>query len=156
MSNSVDQKITFKTIQIIYGVFILAVIVFSGVVFYGIEPQTFNLNTNDPFTIVVPVVAISSIFLSNILYQKMLEKIPTTSGLQSKLAHYQTSTIVKGAVLESSALLATVAAFVTNTISFLLITVIIVIVMYLKFPKKEKFNEEVKLTFEEKSELDRL
>ena len=153
MENSGNKYGIFKTIQIIYGAFILAVIVFSGVVFYGIEPQTFNLNVNDPFTIVVPIVAISSIFLSNILYQKMLEKIPTTSGLQSKLAHYQTATIVKGAVLESSALLTTVAAFVTNTISFLLITVI---VMYLKFPKKEKFKEEVKLTFKEKSELDRL
>lgn len=156
MDNTANKNSTFKTIQFIYLSFMFAVVSFSVVAYFLIENQIFTIDNSDIFTIVVPIVAISSIFLSNWLYQKTVCKSTKTDDLRSKLATYQTATIIKGAILESAALLATVATFVSGNVAFLIVTFIVVIIMYVKFPKKEKFKEEVKLSFEEKSEFDKM
>ena len=156
MDNNTQQHGIFKTIQIIYGALIAGIAVFTIVVFTMVENPNYTLDLEDIFTIVVPIAAIGGVFLSNFLYQSFINKISPSDSLSSKLTQYQTATLVKGACLEGPALLAVVATYITNNITFLLISLLLIVIMYLKFPKKEKFKEEVKLTFEEKSELDRL
>ncbi|MET2985228.1 hypothetical protein [Aureibaculum conchae] len=156
MDNNTNQQGIFKTIQIIYGALILGITVFTIVVFVMVENPNYALNFEDIFTIIVPIAAVGGVFLSNFLYQSFTNKISPNDSLNSKLTQYQTATLAKGACLEGPALLAVVATYLTNNITFLLIAMLLIVVMYLKFPKKEKFKEEVKLTFEEKSELDRL
>lgn len=156
MDNTTDQKGIFKTIQIIYGALIGGIAVFTIVVFTLIDNPTYEIDSNDIFTIVVPLFAIGGVFLSNFLYQSFINKIPRTASLNSKLVQYQTATLIKGACLEAPALLAVVATFLSGNIIFLGIALLLVVFMYLKFPKREKFKEEVKLSFEEKSEFDRM
>ncbi|MDY7393637.1 hypothetical protein UMM65_00135 [Aureibaculum sp. 2210JD6-5] len=156
MDNNTQQNSVFKTIQLIYGALIAGIAVFTIVVFTLVENMTYSLDVNDIFTIVVPITAVGGVLLSNFLYKSFINKISSNDSLSLKLAQYQTATLIKGACLEGSALLAVVATFLTNNITFLLVSLLLIVIMYLKFPKKEKFKEEVKLTFEEKSEFDRL
>lgn len=156
MDNSAQQSGIFKTIQTIYGALIFGIIVFIIVVFTLAENPNYTIDSKDIFTIVVPIAAIGGILLSNFLYQSSINKISPSDSLSSKLNQYQTATLIKASCLEGPALLAVVASFQSNNITFLGIAMLLVVIMYLKFPKKEKFVAEVKLSFEEKSEFDRL
>lgn len=156
MDNNTQQNASFKTIQIIYGALIFGIVVFTIVVFTMVEIPNYIIDLKDIYTIVVPITAVGGVFLSNFLYQNFINKISASDLLSSKLAQYQTATLIKGACLEAPALLAVVATFLSNNIVFLFIAMLLVAVMYLKFPKKEKFAAEVKLSFEEKSEFDKL
>ena len=53
-------------------------------------------------------------------------------------------------------MLAIVATFLSENLSFLGITALLVLLMYLKFPTKDKFVNEVTLSMKEKSEFNRL
>ncbi len=154
MDNGTQQNSVFKTIQIIYGAFVLGIILFSIFTYFSINP-TFSIYTNDIFMVVVPVTALGGIVLSKFLYSSLINKISSNDDLSSKLAQYQSATLIKGACLEGPALLSIMATFITENSLFLLLALMLVGVMYLKFPKKEKFKEEIVLSFEEKTEFDR-
>lgn len=156
MNNSTQQNTNFKAIQIIYGALMVGIMVFTIVVFTLVDNPSYTINVRDIFTVVVPIAAVCGVFLSNYLYQSAINKISSKDALSSKLNQYQTATIIKGACLEAPALLAVVSTFLSGNITFLFIAMLLVILMYIKFPKKENFKEEVKLSFEEKSEFDRL
>ena len=156
MDNRAQQNGIFKTLQIIYGALIAGIVVFSVVAFILIDTPVYDIDITNIFTIVVPIMAVGSIFFSDSVYQSMVKRISPNNTLNSKLAQYQTATIVKGAWLEAPAFIAIVAAFQSNNIIFLFVSVLMAVIMYLKFPKKEIFKQEVKLSFEEKTEFDRL
>ncbi|WP_117883281.1 hypothetical protein [Aureibaculum luteum] len=155
MDNSAQQNGIFKTLQIIYGALIAGIVVFSVVAFILIDTPVYDIDITNIFTIVVPIMAVGSIFFSDSVYQSMVKRISPNNTLNSKLAQYQIATIVKGAWLEAPALIAIVAAFQSNNIIFLFVSILMAVIMYLKFPKKEIFKQEVKLSFEEKTKFDR-
>tara|TARA_R110002073_G_scaffold72537_1_gene177118 strand:+ start:80893 stop:81366 length:474 start_codon:yes stop_codon:yes gene_type:complete len=155
-SKTTNYAATFKVTQTIYGAFIFGIIAFSVVVFGILKSTTFAIDVNDLFTMVVPIVALGGILLSDFLFKNQINKITTSDSLQSKLAKYQSATILKGACLEGPALLAIVATFLSENLSFLGITALLVLLMYLKFPTKDKFVNEVTLSMKEKSEFNRL
>ncbi|RPD98662.1 hypothetical protein EGM88_05590 [Aureibaculum marinum] len=156
MNNNIQQNNIFKTLQIIYGAFVLGVVIVTIVSFLLIENPSYEIELSNVFTIVVVVVTFGGLFLSDFLYKSLLSKIVSNQSLNSKLAQYQTATLVKGACLEAPAMLAIAVAFTSNNVTFLLISLFIAVIMYLKFPKKEKFKEEVTLNFEDKTKFDRL
>ena len=155
-SQTTNYTAAFKVLQIIYGAFIFGIITFSVVVLAILKSTTFVVDLNDMFTMVVPIVALGGMFLNEFLFKKQISNITTSDSLSSKLAKYQSATLIKGACLEGPALLAIVATFLSENLTFLGITALLVLVMYLKFPTKDKFMNEVTLNMNEKSEFNRL
>lgn len=155
MNQSTSKSHTFKILQIIYTAFIFGVLALSVFIYFSLKNAIYQVNTDDIFTIVIPIIALSGIFMSTFVYKTMLSKIDTSDTLQAKITKYQTANIVKGALLEGPALLASVVVMLTNNLFFFVFTATMVLIMYLRFPTKVKFESEVPLTLEDKSELNR-
>lgn len=146
----------FKTLQIIYGALIIGVVVFLFVVLYLVKNLHFTVDTDDVFTMLVPLMTFSGIVVSMILNKNFLGMILPEDSLQAKLSKYQTASIIRGALLEGPALIGVVATFMSGNYFFLLFSVVLIRVMYFYFPTKQKFTQAAQLSFEEKSKLDTL
>ena len=156
MNESNNPTNPFKIVQIIYGSFMFGVLAFLLFTYFSIDNPVYLLDMDDIFTFIVPLLALSGVFISPILFASMIRKIEPADILQTKIAKYQSATIVKGAMLEAPALLAVVATFLSNNITFLLIAALLLIIMYLRFPSPKKFESEVVLSMEEKSKINKL
>ena len=108
------------------------------------------------FVVVIPVIAIAGYFLSNLLYKLLLNKVTQSDDLSKKLSRYLTANLVKAVCLEAPAFISIAVTFITGNVVFLFIALLMALVMYFKFPSKEKFKVELTLNTKEKSELDRL
>lgn len=144
-----------KVVQIIYGALIMGVVLLSAFLFYTLETPFFKFDKNDLYTIVVPVVGICGVFVSLMVYKRLLLKITAKDNLHHKLAKFQSATIVKGALIEGPALFSSFMVTQTNNLLFYIYTAVLVIVMYLLFPTKQRFKKDVTLRLNEKSEFDK-
>ncbi|MCF6279303.1 MAG: hypothetical protein L3J14_03040 [Flavobacteriaceae bacterium] len=150
------KKAAFKILQIIYGALIMGVVAFLAIVLFLADNLHFTVDMDDVFTIIVPLMTLSGIAISVILNNNFLKMIQPEDTLQTKLSKYQTASIIGGALLEGSALIGVVATFISGNYFFLLFSVILLIVMYMYFPNKQRFAQAAQLSFEEKSKLDTL
>ncbi len=155
MSETLNKGV-FKTLQIIYSAFMFGIIVFLLVVLYQVNKLYFLINMDDIFTIIVPLMTLSGIVVSFILNNNFKKMLLPEDTLQVKLTKFQSASIIKGALLEGPALIAIVATFVSGNYFFLLFSIVLLLVMYLQFPSKQKFAQLAQLSFEEKSKLDTL
>ena len=156
MDNNSPSKSTFKTIQIIYTALIFGVLLFTVLGYLLAQKPTFSLDMDTIFMVAIPVVAMAAYVLGNMLYTLLLRKTVLTSTLNSKLVKYQTAVLVRVACIEAPAFLAIAATFMTNNAIFLLISLLMIVLMYVQFPSKEKFKTAFTLDMKEKSELDKL
>lgn len=62
MDKKVNSKDFFKTLQIIYGAFILGIVVFFIFTYTSVENPVIEIDTDDFFTLIVPIVTFSSVF----------------------------------------------------------------------------------------------
>ena len=155
MDNTNTYSAKFKTIQLIYLAFILAVLVFTIVIIFLAEKPKYFTDMNDIFIYIVPVLSITGIFMSEYLFKTNLSSITSKDDLSSKLGKYTTATLIKGSLLEAPALLAAIVSHLSNDFIYLIFTAVLLLMMYLRFPKPSKFEGEVQLTMDEKSQFRR-
>lgn len=156
MNSNSPSNNTFKTIQIIYTALIFGVLLFTILGYTLSGNPTFSLEADITFMVAIPIVAMTAYVLGNLVYNSLLNKTVVNSTLNSKLTRYQSAILIRVACLEAPAFLAIVATFMTNNASFLLISLLMVVLMYVQFPSKEKFKTAFTLDMKEKSELDKL
>jgi len=156
MDSASPSKNTFKTIKIIYTALIFGVLLFTILGYTLSDNPSFNLDMDITFMVAIPLVALAAYVLGNLLYNSLLNKTVTNSTLTSKLTRYQSAILIRVACLEAPAFLAIAVTFMSNNVSFLLISLLMVVLMYVQFPSKEKFKKEFTLDMKEKSELDKL
>lgn len=145
-----------KIIQTVYTSFMLAVAVFIGVAIYTSQPMELKIDYEDSLTFIVPVLTVVGIFGGSFIYKSSLKSILSSDSLDQKLAKFSAANIVRGALLEGPALLATVGAMNGKNYYFLIFSGILLLMMYFFFPTKNHFVEQARLTFEEKSEINTL
>lgn len=148
--------ISFKTIQIINGALIFGVLIFLMITFFLTKDPSFIYNDDSVFAILVPISLMLGAFLSSLLFKKQLQTIKKEENLQYKLGKYQSATIVRSALLEAPALLGIVATFITFNLYYLIFAGIALLLMVYNFPSKDKFTQDINLSFEEKTELNNL
>ncbi len=155
MDNSSSKNI-FKTIKIIYTALLFGVFTFTVLGYTLSGNPTFGIEGDSTFLIAIPVVALAGYMLGNLVFNSLVRKSTENSTLTSKLTRYQSAILVRIACLEAPAFLAIVATFITSNAAFLLVSLLMLVLMYLQFPSKEKFKNAFTLTMKEKSELDKL
>lgn len=112
-------------------------------------------NSGDIFLTIVPVVALSSIFLSDFLFKKMAKSFPESDTLRDKLTKFQTASIIKYGILEGAALFSVVIFANTQNLIYLIIGVFLIFYLFLLKPTKQKIESVLNLTGEEKAKFDR-
>ncbi|MEC7265155.1 MAG: hypothetical protein VXW38_15555 [Bacteroidota bacterium] len=137
---------------------ITATPIILGILFYT-QSQGAQMNfdtSGDMFMAIVPVVAIGSIFLGDLIFKKMLGSLPKGSSLRDKLAKFQTASIIKFALLEGAALFAIVIFSNTQNLTYLIIGAFLIFYLLLQRPTKDKIERILDLRGEEKAEFNQM
>ncbi|RWY57116.1 hypothetical protein [Mucilaginibacter gilvus] len=135
----------------------------AGQVLFGIVVLSLNKriiinvrDTRDPLVYAVPALAIICFVLSGFLYKKVLSGgIRPDSTLKGKLMMYQTALIIRLALLEGPSLFGIVAFFLTGSLFFLLISLVLIGYFIYIRPTKDNIEETLELTYAEKETFNR-
>ncbi|RDY58879.1 hypothetical protein [Flagellimonas nanhaiensis] len=145
-----------RTLSILHIALLAGPTLIGGIFYFQSKETHFSFNdTEDVFLIVVPVFAISGLFLSDFIFRQLIKKIPSKDSLRQKLARYQSASIIKYALLEGPAIFGAVAFFNTQNLAYLLIAGILVLYLALQYPTKDKIERNLNLRGEEKSQFNR-
>lgn len=157
MINSQQQttvKGQLRTLTIIHlalvGGCVIALLMFSQ----NATPFIYSTPT-DMLTMVSVLLPVATIFAGNILFKKQLGSIPDNATLQQKLAGYQTAFIVKCALIEGPTLFALIIFSSTHNIYNLIIGIILIVILFIQRPSKEKIIEQLNLAREERMQLEK-
>lgn len=143
-----------KTLKFFHLALLSGQVAFLAVVaFITKDKLKMNLSFDEPFVIVGCVLAVVALVGHQFLFKKSLEKINTGDDLTIKLQKYQGASIVKWAVIEASAMLCIIGAFVTKSVILLLIAGILIVYFYTLKPSKEKLFSDLELSREEKQQI---
>ncbi|HMU45358.1 MAG TPA: hypothetical protein PKC72_03270 [Chitinophagaceae bacterium] len=109
----------------------------------------------DIFSGVVVITAIAALFAAHFLYRKKLTEIKNAViSLQEKLNLYRSSLILYLAFCEGAGLLSVIVFFLTGNYYLLVITAILLLFMYSKFPSVQKLSGELNLDSSERMQLE--
>lgn len=156
MGNITNTTGNFSIIPMIYGTLILGVLGFLIYALVKVPITNFNYADGTIFMYMSPIFFIVGVLLSNFLFKSQIKKIKPTDFLFSKLTKYQGANIMRGAPLEASGLMATVAFYLTENYYYLILSGTSLFLMFLYFPSKNKFELLVDLNMEEKTKLKKM
>ena len=129
-----------------------------GALFYfnNDDPKLLVSDSNDVFLAIVPIVALASIYVSDLIFKKIVASIPQNEGLRSKLAKFQTASIIKYALLEGASLFSIVIFGNTQNLLYLIIGAFLLFYLFLQRPTKQKIEAALNLQGAEKAKFNRL
>ncbi len=134
-----------KQLTIIWLALIAGLVIFMGMAFLVLIPQS----TSEPidasiYYVIAVVLATAGMFSSTVMY-----KIQVRSAAQlvnpvpeRLMAHYQTALIIKLSLLEGPGLFSIVAAIITQQTLFAALTAGIVVLMIIAKPSELQFRED--------------
>lgn len=144
-----------KSMPIIYFALIAGQLLMAGVILYlsstsGIEANPENLKTLRMF---IPVVSLTTVAISYLLYNKRREQGAALEDLGSKTNHYRVSNILRWAIIESGNLFALVAIFLTGSSFFFLFFALGMAVFIIYRPSIGGFVQDYSLNSKEEQTL---
>ena len=105
--------------------------------------------TQEPLEIGIPVLLILAIYAGIFLSKIMSPQATAAPSLRQKLGGYQTSHLVKIALVEGIGLFAAVTFQSTTNTLFLMVTGVALLVLVLRIPSISKITSAIKPTLEE-------
>ncbi|TMU50916.1 hypothetical protein [Flagellimonas algicola] len=146
-----------KTLSIIHLGLLAGPFLFGVVAYYQTENAFLDYtNTEDVFLFGVPIFAVTGIFVGNLLFKQMMTAAMKTDGLRPKLARFQTASLVKYALIEGPALIGTIAFLNTGNLTYLYISGVLILFLYLLRPTKEKIELGLDLKGDDKNQFNKL
>ncbi|WP_111708395.1 hypothetical protein [Lutibacter citreus] len=146
-----------KSLQIIHGALLAAVLVFGAyVAFQGKDILFFSYEDDKPFLFLAIIIAFAGNLASKYLYAKLLKQISEKENLNQKVVKFSTAHIFRVAMLEFPAFMCIFFAMQSNNSFYFILVGILVLMMLAIIPTKSKFENDVPLTNSEKSILEKL
>jgi hypothetical protein len=147
-------KASLKVMAILHLAFTVMPLIFSLVILIVINNYSiFNFENIDLIYYLFPLIAMTVVYLSSIVFNNLLTKIERTHSLQEKLNKYQTASIIKYAMLEGSAILCIVTALITAHVIFIGIAWAIIAYLYLQKPTGDIVIKDLALNMTERKAL---
>lgn len=144
-------KTFLRTISIIHLALNLGLILFGAVTFViNSGRNIFNYNTNDPFVIISPLLAIAGIAGGIFLFNRQVASAQDKDTLKGKLAIYQGALIQKYALVEGAAMFANVSYELSRNLYFLIITGLLILYFISIKPTKDRLETDLNLSYEDK------
>ncbi|MBO6515608.1 MAG: hypothetical protein JJ975_03565 [Bacteroidia bacterium] len=143
-----DFKKYLNRLMIIHGTLFVGQIIFAVVLYLqstksGLVVEGF-LESN--FELVVAVVLVGSLIASFVISNQRLRVARNLSNLQDKLRSYQSTMIIKWALMEAASLWALIAFFLTNRMLFLGFSILVIATFGLVRPTKRRLYTELHLS----------
>ncbi len=158
MSNNNTQKLTqkifLKKISIIHFAIIAGPLGFALVSYFNAEKTIMELtNPDNPYQFIIPISAITGYLFGNILFNQQIKKISSEKPISEKLQIYQTGFVFKLIALEANAIFGIIAFLENGNLFFLYISSILILLMILQKPNKQKIEAVLNLTIKQRSEF---
>jgi F0F1-type ATP synthase membrane subunit c/vacuolar-type H+-ATPase subunit K len=150
-----NAKAVLNTTRIIHLALLAGQAMF-GLVAFSITPKNVvnaQANNNVLFWL-VPVIAIGSAMAGHLIYQQLMKSSLTKISVKEKIQSYRAATIIRDALLESPSLFAIVAFILTGSKLLMIIPLFVIGYFIYLMPTKDKMENDLGLSYEEKSELD--
>ena len=153
-----NTKDFIRNLNIIYFAQVMMLVAFSMVALYMYASGQLAEKTDEDniFLYAVPVLTIVFLAAGYFIFNILISKIDSSLKLTEKLTRYQVAVIVRSALMESAGLLAAVATIITGKIFFLGATMLVLVLFLLLRPTPYGITEDLKLSSEEKNELQNL
>jgi hypothetical protein len=152
--SNINPKTFAKTISVIHLALVAGLLVF-GIAAYSItKSKTVVIKpAKDIFLVLVPVFAVINIATGTYLFKQRTKSIDKLSSLNKKLTIYQTALIIRFALAEGPALFGIVVYMITQNLFYLFLAGLIVLYFIWLSPTKEKTEQDLDLTYEDKLEM---
>lgn len=155
-NRKITSKQYFRTAKLIHLALVGGVVLFAFVVSYlmsGKDLSTgYDADANTFYTL-VGVLGLFGLFGGDFIFKLQIRKAKSQPALPQKMMQYQSANIIKYALIESVALFSIVAALLTLSVWFLVITGFLVLVLASYFPSVEKTIRELELNSEERKQV---
>lgn len=146
-----------KTLSIIHLGMLMGPVAFGVVMYSQAKNSTLNFSdTSDVFLMVVPIFALSGIFVGNLLFNRMLQAAKKEEGLAPKLMRFQTASLIRFALTEGPAFLGIIAFHQTENLTYLYIAGVLLLYLYLLRPTKDKIERGLALRGKERDQFNRM
>jgi len=142
-----------RVFKIIHIGLVLGITVIGIFAWVSQKGVSYGIAENDIFIYVVPLAALMGYFASKALFQRMLSAITIADETSSKIATYQTASLVKYALIEGPAFLALIAFMLNGNALHLSIGIGLWLLLAYDRPTKAKLARDLPLTMEEKQQL---
>ncbi|HAM98789.1 MAG TPA: hypothetical protein DCQ26_09290 [Marinilabiliales bacterium] len=146
------SKQFFNIVKIIHVALLGGTLIFASIVLYLVSGKPLITEYRrgfDVFYLMVGAFAIWAIFGSQFMYSSQLKRVQPKHTLSNKLMHYQSANIIRYALIEGSALFSIVAALLTLTLWFFIITLLLSVMLAYHYPSVEKAIRDLHLNIEE-------
>jgi hypothetical protein len=129
-----------------------------GIYLFYTSGLSSNDTLKDIFQFAIPLLAISCVLASKLIFKKRLFEMDKDQPLLAKLDVYKSAFIFRCAILEAPAFLSIVALFLTGDVINLIVLGVILVIYGMQYPSSDKVldalplnDEEVRLIREEQS-----
>ncbi|NUQ23195.1 MAG: hypothetical protein HUU34_04530 [Saprospiraceae bacterium] len=143
------QQLTILHASLVMGVALM------GVVMYFVAGPATDENTSGSslFNWLAPSVAIGGLLASSIMFRMQVQNAQAKGSLTDKLAGYRAASITRYAVIEGPAILCFVAYFLEGQMHYLYLGGLLLIVLFLYRPSKDRIINDLALNAKEQAEL---
>jgi hypothetical protein len=157
MNTSKPARNFIKTLQVIHAVLLLGVLLFAAYVSLITKDQLFfSYTEGKAFLYLAIVISFLGNLSSKFLFAKLINQIPAKADFTEKTVKYSTAHIFRIAMLEFPALMCSIFVLYSNNSFYFILVGILTFMMLVLFPTKAKFANDVELTTNEKSMLEKL
>jgi hypothetical protein len=155
MKKGITSRTFRLTLNIIFAAQMLTLLIFSGVLMWlNSSEQVLPVeDVGQIFHYIVPIITITTLAASYMVFKMMIGKINPSLDLKQKLPKYQVAVIVRSALLELPGLLAAVAALITGDMLFLLASLLVIFLFLMVRPTPFRIAEDLNLSAAERNLL---
>lgn len=153
--NSLTFKGFLKVMSVMHIAFSVGLIFFTAVMYYQQQKWEFNIPTNSIYIVLVPLVAITGVFLGNYVFKKKIEPVLNKKSLKQKLDVYQSALLFKYAFIEGAAFICLLFSLFKSNLLYLAITVAIIVYFLFLRPTKNKIEQQLQLKGEQREQFKR-
>ena len=155
MKTTSTSRQYFLTLNLTYLMQAFAVVAFGSVVaFLIIRNSQPPVGDTRSWIWMISVVLISGVVTAYFMFRFLIGKIKSSMRLQEKMPRYARAVLVRSSLLQVPGLGAGIAAFVTNNLHFLALSLLVFLVFVFLRPTKNTIANDLKLTPKERAMLD--
>lgn len=153
-NSALSPRGLFKTLTLLYFSFLTAQLLFAVMAYLNQGSTYFDYtDTNDVFIYAVPVFAVASIVLGIVLYGQQTSELGRKNSLKEKLVAYQSAVLIRMAFLEAASIFGIVAFILKGNLFSLLITGLVTLYFITLRPAKERAEDYLHLSHDEKRQF---
>jgi hypothetical protein len=148
-----QNKSFIRTLTLLHGSLSIGLIAFTLFVYFQNRSFTLGTDSNDPYVYIIPTIAILGYFLGKFLFQKQLQRVGPEDTLTTKLAYYQTASLVQYALLEGPALFALFIYYTNGNALYLVIGLSLLAYLIALRPNMDRLIKALPLKQTEEQQL---